>query len=199
VASQASLDELTPRSRRSRERILAAARACFERLGIEAATIVDIAEAANYSRPIVYKHFSDKADIVDSVCLEEMQTLRAELRKRVKPDLSYDAQLTESILQAVILANDNPYIRRFMEDRESWLRSQTIGRKVRDWVRASWEAFIRRGQAAGAFARDLDLEETVTWIAMNQSQLLLRYQDEGFDEASMRRFIRRFVVTPLLA
>ena len=58
------------REQKTVSRILAGARECFERLGIEKATIVDIAEAASYSRPVIYKHFNDKADIVDSVCLE---------------------------------------------------------------------------------------------------------------------------------
>jgi AcrR family transcriptional regulator len=195
----ATLEPISPRGQRTRSLILAAARDCFERLGIETATIIDIAEAADYSRPIIYKHFKDKADIVDHVCLEEMQALQTQLAKLLPRGLSFAEQLTELIVQGAILANRNLYLRRYLADRESWLRSQIAGQKVHEWVRESWDSFLRRGQADGTFARDLDVEEAVNWINMNQSQLLLRFRDEPIDPAQLRRFVRRFVLPPLLA
>jgi AcrR family transcriptional regulator len=179
-------------------RILAGARGCFAELGIEKATIVDIAEAAGYSRPVIYKHFADKADIVDSVCLEEMKSLQIELNRKVDRGLPFDCQLVEAILQGVLLAHGNPYIQRFMQDRDTWVRSQSAGGKVHVWVRNRWTNFLQRGRAIGTLADDLDVEQTVTWISMVQSLLLLRYASEDMDDTAMRDFIRRFVVKPLL-
>ena len=186
------------REQKTVARILAGARACFERLGIEKATIVDIAEAADYSRPVIYKHFSDKADIVDAVCLEEMQALQLELNQRIARDLPFAEQLAEAITEAVILARDNIYIQRFMQDREAWVRSQTDAGKVHGWVRNRWASFIERGRTAGFLAADLDIEQCVGWISMVQSLLLLRYAGEDIDRAALRAFVRRFVVTPLV-
>lgn len=180
-------------------KILAGARDCFAKLGIDKATITDIAEAAGYTRPVIYKYFNDKADIVDSVCLEEMQALQAQLTARVDRALPFADQLGEAILQGVVLAHDNPYIQRFMQDRETWVRSQSEGGKVHIWVRDRWSHFLRRGLADGHLAIDLDVEQTVTWISMVQSLLLLRHESDDMDEAAMRQFIRRFVVRPLLA
>jgi AcrR family transcriptional regulator len=179
-------------------RILAGARECFERLGIEKATIVDIAEAASYSRPVIYKHFNDKADIVDSVCQEEMQALQLELNQRIARDLPFIDQLAEAIAEAVILAKDNIYIQRFMQDREAWVRSQSEAGKVHTWVRDRWASFLRRGQEQSILAPDLDIEQCVTWISMVQSLLLLRYASEAIDPVALRSFVRRFVVTPLI-
>lgn len=186
------------RGHKTVERILTAARECFSRLGIEKATIVDIAEEAAYSRPVIYKHFTDKADIVDSVCLEEMQSLQLELNKQISRSLPFAEQLADAISHAVVLAHGNIYIQRFMEDRETWVRSQTEGGKVHVWVRERWRSFLQRGQRDGIVAADLDLEQCVTWISMAQSLLLLRYASEELDQASMRAFVSRFVVTPLL-
>lgn len=186
-----------PRRPKAPERILAGARDCFARLGIDKATITDIAEAADYTRPVIYKYFADKADIVDSVCLEEMQALQAQLDKRVDRSLPFADRLTEAILQAVLLAHGNPYIQRFMDDRETWVRSQSEGGKVHVWVRDRWAHFLRHGLAQGLLANDLDVEQTVTWISMVQSLLLLRHASEDMDEAAMRAFVRRFVVRPL--
>src|SRR5687767_3244469 len=173
----------------ARTRILAAARACFERDGIEAVTIVDIAEAANYSRPIVYKHFADKAEIVDTLCLEDMAVVQNELRSRIGRQLPYERRLTEAIVLGVVLARERPLLRRLLDDRESWLRSQRMGDRVRDWVRERWSAFLRRGAAARLLADDLELDEVVEWIAMNQSQMLLRFQGEPLDVEHLRRFV----------
>ncbi|MDE2436878.1 MAG: TetR/AcrR family transcriptional regulator [Sphingomonadales bacterium] len=182
----------------TRQRILRGARDCFQRLGIDKATIVDIAEAAAYSRPIIYKHFSDKADIVDQVCLEEMQALQLELNKRIARDGSYADQLTDAIFQGVALARGNIYIQRFMDDREAWARSQSEAGIVHRWVRERWAAFLARGQQQGILAADIDIGECVTWISMVQSLLLLRYAAEPVDDREMRRFVERFVVRPLL-
>jgi AcrR family transcriptional regulator len=184
---------------KARQRILAGARACFARLGIDKATIVDIAEAAKYSRPVVYKHFSDKADIVDAVCLEEMQALQDELNQRIARDLPFAEQLTDAIFEGVAIALGNIYIQRFMEDHEAWVRSQTQAGRVHVWVRDRWASFLERGQQSGILAADIDIDETVTWISMVQSLLLLRFAHEEIDREATRRFVQRFVVRPLLS
>lgn len=182
-----------------RQRILAGARVCFERLGIDKATIVDIAEAAGYSRPVIYKHFSDKADIVDSVCLEEMQALQLELNQRIARELPFADQLADAIFEAVVIAQGNIYIQRFMEDREAWVRSQSQAGTVHVWVRDRWTSFLTRGRQAGILAADIDIDECVTWISMVQSILLLRFANEAIDREATRHFVERFVVRPLLA
>ena len=184
---------------KTRQRILKGARTCFARLGIDKATIVDIAEAAQYSRPIIYKHFNDKADIVDSVCLKEMQLLQRKLNVRVKRDQPFADQLVDAILEAVLIARNNIYIKRFMEDREAWVRSQTQAGIVHVWVRDRWSAFFKRGQALGILASDIDINESVTWISMVQSLLLIRFASEEIDREATRHFVERFVVRPLLA
>lgn len=195
------MSQLSSPARRPKapQRILQGARECFARLGIDKATITDIAEAADYTRPVIYKHFNDKDDIVDSVCLEEMQTLQERLNERVDRKLPFADQLAEAILQGVLLAHDNPYIQRFMQDRDTWVRSQSEGGKVHAWVRDRWSNFLKRGLANGQLAADLDVEQTVTWISMVQSLLLLRHASEDMDENAMRNFVRRFVVRSLLA
>lgn len=184
---------------KARQRILAGARACFAKLGIDKASIVDIAEAANYSRPVIYKHFNDKAAIVDAVCLEEVQALQDELNQRIARDLPFAEQLADAIFEGVAIALGNVYIQRFMEDRKAWVRSQTQAGEVHVWVRDRWTSFLSRGQKDGILADDIDIDETVTWISMVQSLLLLRFAEEQIDREATRRFVRRFVVSPLLS
>src|SRR5437868_10792685 len=54
----------------TRELIVESAYACFRRQGLQKATIVDIAKAANVSRSTIYEYFSDKGAILEA-CAEQ--------------------------------------------------------------------------------------------------------------------------------
>lgn len=180
-------------------RVLAAARECFETYGISKTTIVDIAKAAGLSRPLVYRHFGDKQEIVDWVCIGEMEKVRTRIRARLEGVTDVPARMTEAMLGSIVVASRNIYIRRFLEDHPAWARSQRRQSLIHDWTMQRWGSFITDAQSSGVLAKDLVLEETVEWMAMAQSMLLLRFDNAEIDEDEMRRFIRRFVVAPLLA
>lgn len=178
-------------------RILDAAHDCLVNQGIAKSSIVDIAQAARYSRPIIYKHFANKEDIVDAVCINEMMAIQEKLDQQIPDNLPFSDRLTEVILQSVIHARDNAFICRFIEDGATWARSQSADGKVHQWVANRWHAFISRAQRTGLIADDLDVELAVTWIAMVQSLLLMRQDYANMDEAAMRKIIRRFLIEPM--
>jgi AcrR family transcriptional regulator len=60
---------------RTRERLLDAARRLFAERGYEAATVRDIAAAADLSTGAVFASFSDKADLFTEVIISDYQTL----------------------------------------------------------------------------------------------------------------------------
>ena len=187
------------RTSRTEQRILAGARRCFATNGIDRTTIVDIAEAAAYTRPVIYKYFADKSAIVDHLCILEMQGIQQRLNDQLDRTLSYGEVMTQAIMLGVTLARENVYIRRFIQDHATWTRSQTESGLVHAWVTGQWDHFLARGRARGELAADIDLEETVTWIALVQSLLLMRFDNDDMDEIKMHRFVSRFVVMPLLA
>ena len=57
----------TPRSARTRERILAAATEVFARRGFHGARVADIAEAAGIAYGLVYHHFRNKEEILAAI------------------------------------------------------------------------------------------------------------------------------------
>jgi AcrR family transcriptional regulator len=65
---------------RRRQLIVAAARELAETEGWEAVTTRRLAERVEYSQPVLYSHFTGKADIVRAVALEGFGDLTAELR-----------------------------------------------------------------------------------------------------------------------
>ena len=62
---------------RTREKILAAAKALFSRHGYEGATIRDIAKAAGMSTGAVFASFADKSDLFGEIVAAEQQALEA--------------------------------------------------------------------------------------------------------------------------
>ena len=66
--------------RRTREKILAAARALFAERGYEASTIRDIAKAAGMSTGAVFASFTDKSDLFIDIAETEQAELYAEMR-----------------------------------------------------------------------------------------------------------------------
>ena len=62
-----------------REKILSAARELFIREGVEATTMRRIADAIEYTPPVIYCHFKDKEDLVRALCEQDFALFRAAL------------------------------------------------------------------------------------------------------------------------
>lgn len=180
-------------------KIVDGARRCFERYGIEKTTIEDIARAAGVSRPTVYKFFGGKMDIVDYIGFAELDKIQEVVRARVRRDQNFADKTTEAIVASVQVASGNPYIRRFVEDLEVSAQSQLPTSPYQEQARHRWESVMRRAQASGELAADLDPADVVNWLSRNQVMLLRVLDQFGGDEAKLRHIVRRFVVEPLLA
>ncbi|MET0364476.1 MAG: helix-turn-helix domain-containing protein [Sphingobium sp.] len=180
------------------ERIVEAARTCFERYGIRKTTIEDIATAAGVSRPTVYKHFPSKQQIVEHISLAEMAKVHDTLRARMTRQASFADTVTEAVLLSVEAGGENPYVRRFVQDVELSARSQEPDSLFQVEARARWMHVLERAQASGELATDIDMEQTVAWLSLSQMMLLSTRARLGIADGELRHFIRRFVVEPLL-
>ena len=59
---------------RVRDRILDAARELFAAEGYEAVTIRRVADAIEYTPPVIYQHFTDKRALLREICFEDFRT-----------------------------------------------------------------------------------------------------------------------------
>ncbi|MEX2495212.1 MAG: TetR/AcrR family transcriptional regulator [Woeseia sp.] len=77
--AQASKTEA--RSRAQRERILAAAHACFVERGFHAASMANIAETAGMSAGLIYRYFESKDAIILAIIERQLEDSRADIAK----------------------------------------------------------------------------------------------------------------------
>lgn len=183
----------------TQERILRAAYDCFEQYGIGKTTIENIASRAEVSRPTVYKYYPSKEAILDEISVRETWRVNSEVRRRLVRSDDFAAFLTDTLLLVVRLANENIYIRRMVESIEFQQSVISPSSLMQQLQRTWWANLFEQAIARGDIAADLDVEEIIYWLARAQSMLMLQLASPDVDEAQSRRFVRRFIVQPLLA
>lgn len=179
-------------------RILGAARECFERFGIRKTTIGDIAEAAGVSRPTVYKNFASKEAILDTISIVEIGKVHDALRMRLRRHAAFADRLTEILLVSAQVAMENSFVRWFLQDPELRLRNQAPDSQLAQATRERWRHLYESATAHGDIADDITFDELVFWLTLAQESLVFRLSSAPIDEQRLRRFIRRFIVDPLL-
>jgi AcrR family transcriptional regulator len=75
-----AVEKWTPerRRQRTREALLDAAASVFAKRGFHGASLDEIAETAGYTRGAIYKHFSDKDELLHEVCVRLNERIFAE-------------------------------------------------------------------------------------------------------------------------
>lgn len=183
----------------TQERILRAAYDCFERYGIGKTTIENIASRAEVSRPTVYKYYPSKDAILDEISVRETWRVNSEVRRRLVRSDDFADFLADTLLLVVRLANENIYIRRMVESIEFQESVISPSSLMQQMQRTWWTNMFEQARARGEIASDLEIDEIIYWLGRAQSMLMLQVASPAISDAEKRRFIRRFIVQPLLA
>jgi len=183
----------------TQERILRAAYDCFEQYGIGKTTIENIASRAKVSRPTVYKYYPSKDAILDEISVRETWRVNSEVRRRLVRSDDFADFLSDTLLLVIRLANENIYIRRMVESIEYQESVISPSSLMQQMQRTWWSNMFEQARARGEIAADLEIEEMIYWLGRAQSMLMLQVASPQIDDAEKRRFIRRFIVQPLLA
>ena len=107
-------DRDTPKSRRTRARILDEAVKVIASSGYAAATNAAVAEAAGITRGAMLYHFPTREDLLEGV-IGYLQTERAELFRRAAEDLPAGADVTEHAIDSYWELLRHPAFTAFME------------------------------------------------------------------------------------
>jgi|SRR6476661_787918 AcrR family transcriptional regulator len=166
-----SVQDRRARERQQRERlIVTTARELAETEGWDAVTTRRLAEAIEYSQPVLYSHFSGKDAIVRAVALEGFTQLAAALR---------DARQTARSPRPALLALARAYLE-FAQTRpalyDAMFTLAEIPFAQLDTPAPLHEGFAELRQALAPFApaRDVDTLGEVLWSALHGLAMLSR-------------------------
>lgn len=146
----------------TRARLLEAAREMFADRGYEAATVRDIAAAANLSTGAVFASFADKADLFSEVIVAEYEFMHAAMVAAT--DVTTPAR--ETLLNLLTMAYDS-YLSQTRLVQAAlgfcWMRdlvSETRHMEAVELVRGHLASVLQRGVDSGELAPTLDVKLT---------------------------------------
>jgi len=113
------VERWTPERRRlrTREALLDAAAVVFTRRGFQGASLDEIAETAGYTRGAIYKHFSDKEDLLHEVCVRLNERTFAEFDEVPGVELGFVEYATNPDAAHAVIAHWTQTIERDREFR----------------------------------------------------------------------------------
>lgn len=181
------------------DRIIAAAYRCFDRYGVAKTSIEDIAAEASVTRATIYNHVGTKDALIARITEAEILKVNAEVRSLFVRKRSFEDTLTDCLLLVVRSASDNTWLRGILQSTEYLSAAadpaSEAHRKQRQW----WASLLNDAMHSGELAKDLSMDEVVSWLTLGEQMLLIKTDAVKLDDASLRRFIRRMIVLPLLA
>jgi AcrR family transcriptional regulator len=176
---------------RTREKILAAAKALFTERGYEGATVRDIAAAAGMTTGAVFASFTDKSDLFGEIVTSQHEALWRDMSSAAKEAKGWGA--VEAMLEAAArrhFANLSLFQATMsaLWSRElgQMIRKRVIGSSVRDLIGDALRQAVACGEVA--LAADPDLLARMLWDSYIAGLLHAALEDLGVE--AVTRMVR---------
>jgi AcrR family transcriptional regulator len=170
----------------------------FEELGRDKATMLDIARISGVSRATLYKYFSSKNDVISRVALIETAKMTAAIRQIIKKGRGLADTLVDCIATCTKLAWGNPHLRMLTATPEVAARTANPQTRAHLIFRRQWGSLFETAMARGELHPNLSLDDVTSWLVLGQDLLLIKTYDERINDDELRKFIRHFIVQPVL-
>jgi AcrR family transcriptional regulator len=190
----------SPAEDRMSERILDAARDLVAASGLRNLTMDDVAARAGVGRMTVYRRFSGRDRLVDSLAIREVRRCLAELDEAVDESAPIAEQIADGFATSLRLIREHPLLDRFARhDPETALEALNAdGGAIFALSRAFTAGLIREAQERGEVgsvdadqAAELLVRLGVSFVLIPGTALPLE------DEAEAREIARR-LIAPIL-
>ncbi len=138
------VDRREQRRLETRRRLLDAAQLVFSQMGYEAASVLDITEAADVSKRTFYLHFTDKEAVIEALALRsfaELRTIVETTEHKVSPDETFRESF-QRITQIIFdYAGQQPEIMQIIFGQGGSFRLQVM---TREFTVRAWEENMAR-------------------------------------------------------
>ena len=180
----------------TRDEILRATMACFERYGRRKTTMEDIARASGVSRKTVYRHFASKDELITA--FSDQETLRVCTTTQAQLDLSLPpAELIADAEWRLLRAGwDGPRAHLNQEDELGYtMRIMEHSGRRAEIIAEYWAPVFDQLERAGVLRTDVSREEMTAWILLIHTALLTSTTAPAVpDEIHLRRL--RLLLAP---
>lgn len=164
------------RSRRTRERILEAAVACFEARGFDEATTAQIAREAGVAVGTLYGYFTDKRAILLELLQENVEPVAIEVLRGLDPDAWRGRSARDCVRELVGMTlhshRHHPGVQRilwerYFKDPDFRAHSEAIERRLRTALERTLEALRDEGRVrvADDGVAAFVVQAAVQWIS----------------------------------
>jgi AcrR family transcriptional regulator len=179
-----------------RERALDGAVRCFTEQGVRKTNMADVASASGMARSTLYRHFSDRDELIIAVMEREAVTMAAEIAADLQAHTNFRTFVVEGLLMAIDVIEANATLGSLFvgESAADASRLLLMTNRLRGVGLDVVKPMIRSARQAGELRATLDPEMMMDWIL----RILLSLLTVPSDLAETREQKRVLLETMLL-
>ena len=185
------------RQQLNRQRILAAAVACFKTRDPAKTTMEDIAKEARLDRKTVYRTFANRTALLDAIAIQRISEVVGRVKAAVDACPSLDTAIVKgATLSLRLLRKDQIFMSVVKNANDRGVELYLIDPKspVLESMLSVWREAFSRARARGELRSDLDNTEIANWLRGVHFLLLLR---EDLSAKGQEALLRKFVLPAL--
>ena len=186
----------------TRKEIVTAARQLFAKVGVEHATMNDIAIASKRGRRTLYTYFKNKEDVYLAVVESELEVLSRKMQEVMERDMEPDEKLLEMIFTRLDMVKEVVYRNGTLRAgffRDIW-RVEKVRKKFDMREVLLFETVLEEGKEKGFFKID-DIKLTAKVIHYCLKGIEVPYirghLEMGLDVKTRRQYVRNMVFNAL--
>jgi AcrR family transcriptional regulator len=180
---------------------LDAAERCLHRSGIRRTTMVQVADEAGLSRAWLYRHFPDKAALLGAALVRQDEQFWADARSRISRRTTLVAQVAEAVRYSREQRASALVLRLRATEPEACAALLGAGlRQAMPGMAMFWRPFLEAARERGEVRAGLPVAAAAEWVMRIVLSLVTVPGDavDVDDAASVRRFLRQFLVAGLV-
>lgn len=181
------------------EQVLAAARRCFARYGVDRTTMDDIAKESGIGRTGLYRLGLTRPEITEAAIVTRLRELGEGIRPIADRDAPFDELLLQTSIATVDAARSDPELRHLLDTTATVSLHRLITgheSSMQGIVLDVLGPMLRRARERGEIRAEVSDERAVEWLRGVYLMLMLR---EDLDADAEKALVADFVLPSLVA
>lgn len=185
----------------ARDFLLQAAESCFERYGITRTTMDDIAEAAQVSRPTLYRYFGDRDSLLRVIAGRRAEMVQAKTTAFLEKQRTLSDKLVEGLLYLAAVGRKDQFYALLVSPETLTLASELLledHSAALRFAEAVWGPVLAGAADSGKLRPGLDLDAAFHWLVAVNITLVSWAKPDKKTLEQHRDMLRTFVVPAFL-